>query len=313
MEDLMKDIVSGIYCIINTESGKPYVGSGINFNKRRANHFSKLKSNIHRNNHLQNSYNYYGKDKFIFEIIEYIENINNLSKKEFGKILTDREDYWINFYHSNDPDFGYNIRKIATSNLGIQYSEEACQKMSKNHADFNGNKNPLVKWLNKDIKNKDEYSKKCIQTWSDPKNYETLCQSNRKNIVKAMLNGNHHPYSNCDHGWITSQKFKNKFYYQSSYEKRFVEFCEMSSKIGSLQRMPFVIPYVDSKGKIRNYFADFLVNQKIVIEIKPKSMLSYNNNQFKIDAGKKYCLEHGYEYKLLMENELNNLENEKFM
>jgi hypothetical protein len=191
---------------------------------------------------------------------------------------------------------------------GKHHSDTTKQRMSKNHADFTGNKNPLVKWLNKDPKNKDEYSNKCIHTWTDPKNYENLCQSNRKNIVKAMLNGNHNPYSNCDHGWIFSQKFGNKFYYQSSYEKRFIEFCETFSKIGSLQRMPFVIPYVDSKGKIRNYFADFLINQTIVVEIKPQSMLNYNNNKYKIDAGKKYCLEHGYEYKLLMENELNNLE-----
>lgn len=215
---------------------------------------------------------------------------------------------------------GFNVsdqqkKKISLSVSGIKnpffgkrHTLKTRTKMSRNHADFTGIKNPLVKWLNRDIKNREIYSRRCKETWKNPKNYEVLCQSNRRNIVKAMLNGNHNPYSTCKHGWILSKKFDKRFYYQSSYEKRFIEFCESSSKIKSLQRVPFVIPYVDDMKRSRNYFPDFLVNGFIVIEIKPKSMLDYNNNQLKIDAGRSYCLTHGFEYKLLMELELDNLE-----
>jgi len=69
-----------------------------------------------------------------------------------------------------------------------------------------------------------------------------------------------------------------------------------------------MIPYTDDNGIKRNYVADFFVNGSVVIEIKPKSMLDYNNNRLKIEAGKQYCKNNCYEYKLLMENELSNLE-----
>lgn len=192
---------------------------------------------------------------------------------------------------------------------GKRHSKKTRQKMSQNHADFRGKKNPLVKWLNQTPQNKVIYSQRCKETWKNPKNYESLCQSNKKSIVKAMLNGNHHPYSNCDHGWFISQRFNQRFYYQSSYEKRFLDYCEISNKISALQKVPFVIPYIDDCGKSHVYYADFLVNGKIVVEIKPSSLLNYNHNREKISAGKIYCSQNGYEYKLLMEDELNNLEN----
>ena len=192
---------------------------------------------------------------------------------------------------------------------GKQHSKNTKRKMSRNHADFRGMKNPLVKWLNQDPQNKEIYSRRCRETWQDPKNYETLCQSNRKSIVKAMLNGNHHPYSKCERGWFKSQKFGRKFYYQSSYEKRFLEYCETAAKISSLQTLPFVIPYKDNDGNDHSYYADFLVNGITVVEIKPSTMMDYNHNREKIVAGRKYCRQNGYDYKLLTENELNDLEN----
>jgi hypothetical protein len=46
-----------------------------------------------------------------------------------------------------------------------------------------------------------------------------------------------------------------------------------------------MIPYIDKSGKIRNYLPDFIINGNVVIEIKPESMLHYNNNEQKIKAG----------------------------
>jgi hypothetical protein len=192
--------------------------------------------------------------------------------------------------------------------FGKKHSKKTRKRMSDNHADVTGNKNPLVRWLEKDPKNREIYSKRMKEVWKDPKNYETVCKRNLENVKQSMLNGNHNPYSNCECGWFESIKFSNKFYYQSSYEKMFLEFCESSNKIKALQRLSFVIPYKDNSGKQRNYYPDFLVNQTNVIEIKPKSMLNYNHNKQKIAAGKKYCDKNGYEYKLLMEDELKNLD-----
>lgn len=191
---------------------------------------------------------------------------------------------------------------------GKKHSDKTRKLMSDNHADFTGKNNPLVKWLNKDEKNKEEYSQTMKDAWSDPEKYPMLCKRNSESIKKAILNGNHNPYSNCLHGWFESKKFNKKFYYQSSYEFVFLEFCEKSDKVSSLQNVNFSIPYKDDDGKEHNYFPDFVVNGKIVIEIKPKNMLDYNNNLKKIEYAKKFCSVYGYEYKLLMEKELDNLD-----
>ena len=191
---------------------------------------------------------------------------------------------------------------------GKKHSKKTRKQMSDHHADFTGDKNPLVKWLNENPKNREKYKRRMKEVWHEDGMYEVMCKRNLESGKKSMLNGNHNPYSKCEHGWYKSIKFKNKFYYQSSYEKRFLEFCESSNKIEALQRLPFVIPYIDDSGKRRNYYADFFVNQNIVVEIKPKSMLNHNHNKEKIKAGKKYCQSNRFEYKLLTEKELDNLD-----
>ena len=64
--------VSGIYKIINKVNGKYYVGSTIHFWNRRRQHQLSLLSGLHHNPHLQNSWNKYGKENFIFRVIEKV-------------------------------------------------------------------------------------------------------------------------------------------------------------------------------------------------------------------------------------------------
>ena len=190
---------------------------------------------------------------------------------------------------------------------GKKHSDKAKQKMSKNHADFNGNKNPLVRWLNSNPEHREEYSKKMRAVWARIDMAETLSKRQRKIVENAIKNGNFHPHSNHVHGWFNSVKFHKKIYYQSSYELGFLKFCETSDKICSLQRPDFVIPYVDNQGKDRVYNPDFLINGKVLTEIKPKSMMKYNNNTEKVRAGKSYCERKKFEFRLLTEQELKQV------
>lgn len=49
-------ITSGVYAIVNTLNGKKYVGSTKCFKERFAEHRSQLRSNKHKNIHLQNAF-----------------------------------------------------------------------------------------------------------------------------------------------------------------------------------------------------------------------------------------------------------------
>ena len=66
----------GIYSIKNVKNNKVYIGSSNNIEKRIKDHFRNLKNNRHSNQYLQNAYNKYGNESFIFEILEVFDKIN---------------------------------------------------------------------------------------------------------------------------------------------------------------------------------------------------------------------------------------------
>jgi group I intron endonuclease len=113
----MADNKSGIYQIRNTENDKIYIGSAVNVSRRKSKHFSTLKRKVHRNIHLQRSYDKHGERCFIFEVLEYVEDKQDLIR---------REQYWIDL---KNPE--YNIARIAGSCLGTKRSKETCRKISK--------------------------------------------------------------------------------------------------------------------------------------------------------------------------------------
>lgn len=61
----------GIYKITNIKTNTIYIGSSIDLNRRKSEHFSKLRRAVHNNVYMQNSFNKYGEHNFIFEILEY--------------------------------------------------------------------------------------------------------------------------------------------------------------------------------------------------------------------------------------------------
>lgn len=115
-------IVSGIYKITNLISNKVYVGSAINLSNRKATHFYKLRNNTHGNSHLQNAYNKYQEENFIFEILEIVDNCST---------LTNIEQKYIDEYKNKNVKL-YNICIVAGSTYGKQHTNETKRKMSIN-------------------------------------------------------------------------------------------------------------------------------------------------------------------------------------
>ena len=97
-------MISCIYEIRNKINNKIYIGSTVDFKKRKATHLKELRQGKHANSHLQNAWNKYGEDNFSFKIIERcsIEN------------LLIREQYYINLFYGENC---YNIQKIACNNI----------------------------------------------------------------------------------------------------------------------------------------------------------------------------------------------------
>ena len=83
------DVQQGIYQIRNLINNNKYIGSSLDLYNRKNNHFKELKKNNHHNSHLQNSYNEYGEDKFLFEILEINNDISREQLYELEQIYID--------------------------------------------------------------------------------------------------------------------------------------------------------------------------------------------------------------------------------
>lgn len=76
-----------IYYIINAQNGKRYVGQTFNFERRKSQHLNELRKKTHHSHKLQNAYNKYGEDNFIWEVDEVeIDNEEDLSLAEMAMI-----------------------------------------------------------------------------------------------------------------------------------------------------------------------------------------------------------------------------------
>jgi|LakMenEpi03Aug12_release.lakeMendotaPanAssembly.Ray.scaffolds.fasta_scaffold375619_1 group I intron endonuclease len=90
----------GVYQIRNLVNKKRYIGSSIDLNKRKDEHFYYLRRNAHHNIHLQNSFNEYGESKFLFETIESNDNLDRDELYELEQFYIDSFN-WENLYNIN--------------------------------------------------------------------------------------------------------------------------------------------------------------------------------------------------------------------
>lgn len=138
---------SGIYKITCTANKKIYIGSAFNLRQRRNRHFRNLRQNTHINQNLQNSWNKYGEQAFIFEVLELVLEMNCIA----------REQYWLNklkpfgkkgfniAYDASSPMLGRKARpetieKIRQSQIGKKKSPEHIEKVRQANT---GRKNTL--------------------------------------------------------------------------------------------------------------------------------------------------------------------------
>ena len=106
-------------------------------------------------------------------------------------------------------------------------------------------------------------------------------------------------------GYYTSKTSNITFFYQSSYElKRMQQLDKLGVKW--TKRHGIRIKYIDYDGKERYYVPDFLINDKIIEEVKPGSLLNsrFFRTPLKTAAGIEYCKLNNLEYRIITEKEL---------
>lgn len=94
----------GIYKITNLINNKVYIGQSKNIERRKYRHFRNYNDNIASatyNNHLYSAMRKYGKENFLFEIIEEC----------LPEQLNEKEKFFIHLYDSSNIEKGYNKTK----------------------------------------------------------------------------------------------------------------------------------------------------------------------------------------------------------
>jgi len=132
---------------------------------------------------------------------------------------------------------------------------------------------------------------------------------------------------------INWKKYKGdptKIIYRSLWELRFMKYCDTNESIIQWSSEEIVIPYRSIDGKVHRYFPDFWIEYKKadgsvdrdIIEVKPKKFTQppvrgrksngrylkegkrYAINELKWDAAREYCLDRGYNFRILTEDHL---------
>lgn len=120
-----------IYQIRNLKNEKVYIGSSNNLKKRWNDHKYLLNKNSHHSYHLQRSWNKYGEDSFVFEILEECDEDVLLYREQYYLDTILEADLYIKGEQSIFLKRGYNIQPYAFSNLGFKQRPETIEKALK--------------------------------------------------------------------------------------------------------------------------------------------------------------------------------------
>lgn len=161
----------GIYAIKNTVNNRIYIGSSINLQERKCEHYRRLRLGEHCNPFLQADYNKHdGDEVYEFIALEIVEDVN---------LLIEREQYYIDQYFDNQEKC-FNICKMAGSQLGMKHTEESKKKTSNTLKGRPIHPNTHARLLDKE---KNPFAKSGIE---HPKAGKTMPNSAREAIRKAL-------------------------------------------------------------------------------------------------------------------------------
>lgn len=119
--------------------------------------------------------------------------------------------------------------------------------------------------------------------------------------------------------------------YRSSWELKFMNWCDMSSSVLRYSSEETIIPYrCPTDNRLHRYFVDFKIDVRsrdgsvktYLVEVKPAGQtkppvypgkrtkrylteaLTFMKNQAKWEAAERYCKDRGWDFKIITEHEL---------
>jgi hypothetical protein len=197
---------------------------------------------------------------------------------------------------------------------GWKHSEKTKARMSENHADFSGDKNPLKIKIASDPAFSDTLSKNKALYWANldkdrrKELSETfsMAQANSPNRDNTSIHKNHKS------GHFLSKKMAKKMFYRSSWELAVCEFLDdETNDVIFFDIEPFTIEYELDNGEKRYTRVDFHVihadGRQRILEVKPEAFLNEGNVPYKIKGCKKYARENNMDFLVITKKELEIL------
>lgn len=167
-------------------------------------------------------------------------------------------------------------------------------------------------WKNKTIENFSEYNKdrnkfgtlkeiwvrklgeeEGLKRWDEWKKRLSVRSSGENNPMhgKPSPTGSGNGWS----GWYKGWYFRSLL--ELSYMISIIERFNIPWENGEIKGK-FKVPYVDYEGKTRNYFPDFVLDGKYMVEIKPTKLWDTPSIMAKKSGAEIFCKENGLKYKL---------------
>lgn len=187
-----------------------------------------------------------------------------------------------------------------------KHSTETKIKMSKNHADFSGDKNPFRNSLLNDVEKRLAHKNRCKEIWNNRD--EKWREDFGKKLSKSLANSSnfqsvkyHKNHKSC-----FVYYFDNIMFCRSSWEETIADYLYNNKLIYIFDIEPFSIKYnnIDNNERYTriDFFVELINGKKIIFEVKPNAFIE--QNILKIEGTVDFCLYNNYEFYILNEQYL---------
>jgi hypothetical protein len=182
------------------------------------------------------------------------------------------------------------IQEVWKTNLSIEKLEERGKNISKSKKYFYASKKG-IETAKENGKKISKALKKFHETEAGKLARKNSSVINSKIIRERILSGNFTPNSNNRNThW---DAYYNNKRYRSSWEALY-QYFDPVAEYETLR----ISYFFENKEYI--YIIDFINHKtKTIVEVKPKELLNDRKTQAKIDAAKKWCVEHNYQFILV--------------